>query len=564
MPIDKSILRQARELDRESFIPEEPLGQYNRRFGVKAPSIYASSSQSSFSDSPRTSLNTDAGTTKSNSTNVNGDINTNGNVDTDTAIDTRVTSSPREDKLYMNGIEHSTPSEPRRDNIFGTTNLKSEENLKTAATDDEQKTARASDSSLTDNLVQQDMYEQLLSAKQQLRAKDDIISSLKSQKLSEIAVRDQEEKLEQLEAELLDLKKSLARKESELESRARENEELTRENLHLDREYKSMISFVRSLRIFDIDCGSVLMDRYSRYTRENQVWGSIQLDELLGERLIEATKRLPGIVADSERLKVIEERLDNLVQSNATLEKTEYQNWRSSLSELTDLKEALLQLGDKSSTESTKQGFRDFQDKISNEINEKHSEIVDLLSTKDEYLNKLNTQRDIIEKKSSELRDLEALYKEEIGENQRLQSSISKLKGSSTKRVVYEDFRAPGITKDLYDSLKLEKIDHLNMTELQNILKELCVGIETPFDKILRKIRLANMLIRKELVILVDFANHLYYYFFKRNLAIQAYTEEAYRQYVKTMEIDSIRHPLKSVLDRLFDRIKLELQRPQR
>ena len=363
---------------------------------------------------------------------------------------------------------------------------------------------------------------------------------------------------------MLDLKKSLARKESELESRARENEELTRENLHLDREYKSMISFVRSLRIFDIDCGSVLMDRYSRYTRENQVWGSIQLDELLGERLIEATKRLPGVVADSERLKVIEEQLDNLVQSNAALEKTEYQNWRTSLDELTDLKEALLQLGDRNSAESTKQGFRDFSDKISNEINEKHSEIVDLLSTKDEYLNKLNTQRDIIEKKSSELRDLEALYKEEIGENQRLQSSISELKGSSTKRFVYEDFRAPGITKDLYDSLKLEEIDHLNMTELQNTLKELCVGIETPFDKILRKIRLANMLIRKELVILVDFANHLYYYFFKRNLAIQAYTEEAYRQYVKTMEIDSIRHPLKSVLDRLFDRIKLELQRPQR
>lgn len=172
-------------------------------------------------------------------------------------------------------------------------------------------------------------------------------------------------------------------------------------------------------------------------------------------------------------------------------------------------------------------------------------------------------------------RDLEKLLNDNKEELTRLQEvcdnqqtdleektvRIRHLEGDDSRSITFEIARQsrPDITKELYDKLMISKVDSIDMIELQNIVKNLILLLEIPFNKLTKKGPLVAMYLKYERPIFSHFANRLHFDLFNEAIDLKRFTNEAYDQYTQTHNMATIKHPLEVCLENLYQRLASRL-----
>ncbi|CCF56228.1 hypothetical protein KAFR_0A07940 [Kazachstania africana CBS 2517] len=194
----------------------------------------------------------------------------------------------------------------------------------------------------------------------------------------------------------------------------------------------------------------------------------------------------------------------------------------------------------------------DFQLKLV-EIQENISAL--LKGNQDKILISLKDIQKVNESFGSQISELKKELKKEKDKHTELTEKLNKLRGDSSELLTFKDFKNSDIDKRLYQALQVDKVEQLDLVQLQNKMKKVIVDMQTPLDKLDAKLPLANLLIKSELVITLDFINRLYQTMYNEGLDFNHYTEEAYLQYRKSNYLDPWQHPIRPIIDHLYNDI---------
>lgn len=101
----------------------------------------------------------------------------------------------------------------------------------------------------------------------------------------------------------------------------------------------------------------------------------------------------------------------------------------------------------------------------------------------------------------------------------------------------------------------ISKVDSIDRVELQNIVKNLILLLEIPFNKLTKKGPLVAIYLKYERPIFSYFANRLHFELFNEAIDMRRFTNEAYDQYTDTHNMNTIKHPLESCLENLYQKL---------
>ncbi|KAG0669745.1 hypothetical protein C6P45_003379 [Maudiozyma exigua] len=333
-----------------------------------------------------------------------------------------------------------------------------------------------------------------------------------------------------LEKDNEELRENLETNETYLLESEKRNNVLTVHNEELKSSKDYLSNYISQLVWSDIPIGTLIMKNYELYKKDaNQriiMFSKILKDENIDieEHLFKDRKTITSMLDTS---------FDRIIKDFQNLKLHDNHELMETLTDVKELKENIL-----SSNASTQEVLNNIKDEFYKEMKifethlaEKDIEIKELILTN--------------EKNETRIKALKKQYQE--------------LLGDSECQLSFKDVKCPDVTKKIYDSLGLQKIEQLDNITLQNQLKQICVAIQTPYNKIQRKIILANVLIKNELVHALNFINLLYYQIHEDNLDFHELENKAYKQYLAKRDIDNLEHPLKPILDDLFHDIMFEL-----
>lgn len=291
--------------------------------------------------------------------------------------------------------------------------------------------------------------------------------------------------------------------------------------------------YISILTIFDISLGAILINYYDSSKDYNEL-NTISIHEILRDRDLNIDQHITGWNKDD---------FSNLLEKFQSLStSTEFMNTSMDL----HFKDTMTQL----------ENFESVIGALNNSSNEQLSGIKQYLSEeiqscKQEILNG-NDLREDFEKERVTLKDIIKDNEEALVQ---LRQKYEHILGDEANNLEFSDVESPDITRSIYDSLQLSDIDNLDNVTLRNQLKKVCINLQTPYQKLHRKVILANLLIRGDLVILLNFVNILYYELNGKNLELEELEKEAYYRYQSRRDINNLDHPLESVLSNLYDDI---------
>lgn len=162
-----------------------------------------------------------------------------------------------------------------------------------------------------------------------------------------------------------------------------------------------------------------------------------------------------------------------------------------------------------------------------------------------------------IQEKENSLTKLQRLHDSQVAELQELQAAIRKLQGDPTRKITFEVARRsrPDINAATYDHLMVNKVDSIDMVELQNIVKNIILLLDIPFNKLTKKSPLVAIYLKYERPIFSHFANRLHFQVFNEAIDLRRFSNEAYEQYTKNHDMRAIKHPLQTCLDNLYQKV---------
>lgn len=157
----------------------------------------------------------------------------------------------------------------------------------------------------------------------------------------------------------------------------------------------------------------------------------------------------------------------------------------------------------------------------------------------------------------NELSNLQEICDKQQADIEEKSHKLQKLQGDDSKSITFHIARQsrPDITRDLYDKLMISEVDCIDMVELQNIVKNLILLLEIPFNKLTKKVPLVAMYLKYERPIFSHFANRLHFDVFNEAIDMKRFTNEAYDQYTETHNMAAIKHPLEACLENLYQRL---------
>lgn len=134
---------------------------------------------------------------------------------------------------------------------------------------------------------------------------------------------------------------------------------------------------------------------------------------------------------------------------------------------------------------------------------------------------------------------------------------LSKISGDATERISFAQIQAsnPDITKEMYNDLNVNTIDTLTMVELQNVIKNLVLLLNIPFNKLTKKVPMIGIYLTYERNLYTYFANRLHYQIYGKPINTTEFNRDAYNQYLVNKSLSSIEHPLAKQLDKLCNEI---------
>ncbi|SMN19767.1 similar to Saccharomyces cerevisiae YDL239C ADY3 Protein required for spore wall formation [Maudiozyma saulgeensis] len=365
----------------------------------------------------------------------------------------------------------------------------------------------------------------------ELNARDDIIRKINDENSKLTESFDQlQNTLESKEDEIVELRRKLMNKEKESQESI-QNNLIFQDNMNkLEQDKISFSKYIDQLKFSDISIGSIIIDNYKSFEQGERA-RIIQLTQMLSNEGIDIEEHI------FKDRKTISSILDNSFDRIAeTLKEFKLDDSTGIKQTLTDIKSIEENIKSSNITtqkilENIKLEFSREGEKFENLLKQKDSKIEELLSS--------NKDKDL--------------------RNEILEKEYQTTRGNSKDSLTYDDVKSADVTRVVFDSLELEQIDKLDMVTLQNELKKICVGIQTPFNKIQRKVILANVLIKNELVHALNFINLLYFQLHGDNLHFRELENTAYRQYLKIRDVDNVQHPLKHILDEMYQHILLEM-----
>lgn len=186
--------------------------------------------------------------------------------------------------------------------------------------------------------------------------------------------------------------------------------------------------------------------------------------------------------------------------------------------------------------------------KLKSSIESKEKELNDIRKECNDQILKLEEYDNIkvlLESKETELAQLQPLYAQQKAELDQLTIDLKRLEGDQSRRITYEVARQsrPDIDRALYDKLMISKVDSIDRVELQNIVKNLILLLEIPFNKLTKKGPLVAIYLKYERPIFSYFANRLHFELFNEAIDMRRFTNEAYDQYTDTHNMNTIKHP---------------------
>lgn len=198
--------------------------------------------------------------------------------------------------------------------------------------------------------------------------------------------------------------------------------------------------------------------------------------------------------------------------------------------------------------------------KLKSSIESKEKELNDIRKECNDQILKLEEYDNIkvlLESKETELAQLQPLYAQQKAELDQLTIDLKRLEGDQSRRITYEVARQsrPDIDRALYDKLMISKVDSIDRVELQNIVKNLILLLEIPFNKLTKKGPLVAIYLKYERPIFSYFANRLHFELFNEAIDMRRFTNEAYDQYTDTHNMNTIKHPLESCLENLYQKL---------
>lgn len=162
-----------------------------------------------------------------------------------------------------------------------------------------------------------------------------------------------------------------------------------------------------------------------------------------------------------------------------------------------------------------------------------------------------------IEDKSKQLNELQDTCNHQAMRLQETEAKLKKIQGDDSRRITFEIARRsrPDIDRATYENLMVNKVDAIDMVELQNIVKNLILLLEIPFNRLTNKSPLVAIYLKYERPIFSHFANRLHYEVFNELIDMKRFTNEAYNQYAKDHNMMEIQHPLESCLENLYQKV---------
>ncbi|QLL32512.1 hypothetical protein HG536_0D00340 [Torulaspora globosa] len=193
-------------------------------------------------------------------------------------------------------------------------------------------------------------------------------------------------------------------------------------------------------------------------------------------------------------------------------------------------------------------------------IENKEAQLKDLQNKLKDQVALLQHQEDLenlLKDNRNELSNLQEICDRQQVDIEEKTYKLQKLQGDDSKSITFHIARQsrPDITKDLYDKLMISQVDSIDMVELQNIVKNLILLLEIPFNKLTKKVPLVAMYLKYERPIFSHFANRLHFDVFNEAIDMKRFTNEAYDQYTETHNMAAIKHPLEACLENLYQRL---------
>ncbi|QLQ79387.1 hypothetical protein HG537_0C00340 [Torulaspora globosa] len=193
-------------------------------------------------------------------------------------------------------------------------------------------------------------------------------------------------------------------------------------------------------------------------------------------------------------------------------------------------------------------------------IQDKETQLESLQNRLNDQITLLEHQEhleNLLRDNQNELSNLQEICDKQQADIEEKTHKLQKLQGDNSKAITFHIARQsrPDITRDLYDKLMISQVDCIDMVELQNIVKNLILLLEIPFNKLTKKVPLVAMYLKYERPIFSHFANRLHFDVFNEAIDIKRFTNEAYDQYTETHNMASIKYPLEACLENLYQRL---------
>ncbi|CAR28935.1 ZYRO0F15378p [Zygosaccharomyces rouxii] len=356
------------------------------------------------------------------------------------------------------------------------------------------------------------------------------------------------------------------------------------------KEVDQFAQYIEDLELFEIKLGNLIVDTFkkSHETKNLDPFFIDTFKDVIGFRTKQQDKSFQDLQSKIDALELKNQELIIQIEHQwKSKVESEHQELEQHKYELEQLQKRFKNTEDKLATTQAK--LEIYQEEKSVLLKEKESVLQSNVALNEEFANyksnslnkdqerflelvgKIEEQTELIRKLQDDIKNstettgqlesqLEILHKEfdsKSSELDELHSSVYKLKGDPSRKITFEVARRsrPDINAITYENLMVNKVDSIDMVELQNIVKNLILLLDIPFNKLTKKSPLVAIYLKYERPIFSHFANRLHYQMFNEPIDMKRFANEAYGQYTEDHDMRAIKHPLQSCLDNLYQRL---------
>ncbi|GAV55345.1 hypothetical protein ZYGR_0AS06690 [Zygosaccharomyces rouxii] len=391
---------------------------------------------------------------------------------------------------------------------------------------------------------------------------------------------------DRLHRERMDHNEQIKKLQESLEDEKKRHENLKDKMKEVDQ----FAQYIEDLELFEIKFGNVIVDTFKRSheTRNLDPFFIDTYKDVVGFHTKQHDKSLQDMQSKIDTLELKNQELiiqiEHQWKSRVENEHQELQQHKHKLEQIQGKFKAMedklattqakLEVYQEEKTVLLKEKELVFQNNValseeianhkSTSLNRDKERFLELVGKVEEQTELIRVLQDDV-KKSTETKTeleshLESLHKEfdskslELNE---LNSSMNRLKGDPSRRISFEVARRsrPDINSITYENLMVNKVDSIDMVELQNIVKNLILLLDIPFNKLTKKSPLVAIYLKYERPIFSHFANRLHYQMFNEPIDMKRFANDAYEQYTEDHDMRAIKHPLQSCLDNLYQRL---------